>query len=287
MPGHAPAFFRMSKPTERGFLIHTCHDPYGQMAIFDREGMRSLYFDSGACQSSLRLSDPTALVLAYTQSMLAGLLFRPLPQRILLIGLGGGALARFLHHHLPSTQIVCVETRAVVVELAHAYFGLPVSSRLRIQIGEGADYMRVAKEREFDMILIDAFDSAGVHSSVCTPEFHADCRRSLRPGGVLAINLWNTPEAPCKQQLDAIKAGFAGQILRLPVEQRANLIALGLDQQQTRQTLKQLCTTAQQLTDQLGIDFGKYLRKLQHCNRAELRSGLSAQAESFSQTVHR
>jgi len=266
----------MRKQTERGLLIHTSRDEHGQMQIFDREGIRSLYFDSGACQSSLQLSDPTTLILGYTQCMLAGLLFRPTPQQILLIGLGGGALARFLHHHLPAAQIVCVETRTAVVELAQTYFDLPDSSRLHIHIGDGAAYLRTARDGAFDLILVDAFDSAGVHASVCTAEFHADCRRSLRADGVLGINLWNTPEAPCKQQVDAIKTGFASQVLRLPVEKRANLIALGLGIPQTRQTLKQLHGAAQLLTEQLAIDFTKYLRTLQHQNSAELRQGVTA-----------
>ena len=189
--GACPGFFRMRNQIEAGLLIHTARDEHGQMQIFDREGIRSLYFDSGACQSSLP-TDPTRLILGYTQCMLAGLLFRPTPERILLIGLGGGAHARFLHHHLPAAQIVCVETRTAVVELAQTYFNLPESSRLHIHIGDGAAYLRTAQDGAFDLILVDAFDSAGVHASVCTAEFHANCRRSLRADGILTINLWNT-----------------------------------------------------------------------------------------------
>ena len=280
MPGLAPAFFRMHKLANRGLLVHTAHDEHGQIAIFDRDGIRSLYFESGACQSSLLLTDPISLVLGYTQCMLAGLLFHPNPKRILLIGLGGGALARFLHHHFTRAEIVCVETRHSVVELAQKYFDLPTSARLRIHTGDGAAYLRSTDAPAFDMILVDAFDSSGVHPSVSTAGFYADCRRSLDVGGALTVNLWNTPTAPCEQQLAAIKLGFSGQILRLPVEKRANLIALGLTKNQTRQTLKQLNSTAQQLTTRFEIDFGKYLDGLQRSNSTELRRGTAAQMES-------
>lgn len=261
----------MRRLNDRGTQVHVSHDEEGRLEVFDRDNVRSLYFDSGACQSSLCLDDPTALVLGYTRSMLAALLFRPAPQRILLIGLGGGALARFLLKHLPAARIDCVETRSSVVALAHEYFHLPVSPRLHIHINDGAAYLNTCGDRQFDMILVDAFDGGGIHSSVCTTAFYEDCRRALSQGGALSANLWNTPESPCEPLLDAIGTGFAGQVLRLPVEQRANLIALGLDRARTHQDIKRLRGSAQQLADTLGVDFTKQLQRLQHYNGTVLR----------------
>ncbi|MBI5461405.1 MAG: fused MFS/spermidine synthase [Gammaproteobacteria bacterium] len=267
----------MRRLTDRGAQIYATCDEEGRLEIFDRDGIRSLYFDSGACQSSLCLDAPNTLVLGYTRSMLATLLFHPEPRRILLIGLGGGALARFLLQHRPAAQIHCVETRPSVVALAHDFFYLPRSPRLHIHIDDGAAFLRTCQDRDFDTILVDAFDGSGIHPSVCAPEFYADCRRVLTPGGALSVNLWNTPASPCKPLLDAITEGFAGQILRLPVEQRANLIALGLDTPRTQQDLKQLRGSAQQLTESLGLDYSKQLRSLQHHNGAMLRRDVAAQ----------
>jgi spermidine synthase len=209
--------------------------------------------------------------------MLAGLLFQPNPKRILLIGLAAA-------HSRDSCIIMLRAQRSYAwshaVELAQKYFDLPTSARLRIHTGDGATYLRSLDTSAFDMILVDAFDSSGVHPSVCTVEFYADCRRTLSTGGTLTVNLWNTPSAPCEQQLTAIKLGFSGQILRLPVDKRANLIALGLTENQTRQTLKQLGSIAQQLTTRLEIDFGKYLVSLQRSNSSELRRGTTALMES-------
>ncbi|MBI5040560.1 MAG: fused MFS/spermidine synthase [Gammaproteobacteria bacterium] len=277
----------MRKLTDRGVQIYAAHDEEGRLEIFDRDGVRSLYFDSGACQSSLRLNAPTTLVLAYTRSMLAALLFRPEPRRILLIGLGGGALARFLLQHRPAAQLHCVETRSSVVTLAHDFFHLPSAPHLHMHINDGAAFLRRCGDQEFDMILVDAFDGGGIHPNVCAPEFHTDCRRVLTEGGVLSVNLWNTPEAPCKPLLDAIEQGFGGQILQLPVEERANLIALGLDKPRTQQDLKLLRESAQQLTETLGLDFTKQLRSLRHRNSAVLRRGITPRPDSLSRTIRR
>lgn len=250
----------------RGTVIVTQRDDEGLLEVIDRDGVRSLYFGTGACQSSMTLDDPTALTLGYTRNMLAALLFQTAPKKILLIGLGGGSLARFLLHHLPATQLDCVETRPAVVELAHRYFQLPDHALLKIHIGDGATFVANCPERQYDLILIDAFDSIGVHPSVCRPEFHRAARRALAPNGVLSMNLWITPGAPYDSLLKIVAAGFAGQILRLPVEHRTNLIALGLDKPHTRQDLKSLRELAQELAARYGLDFPKQLRSIRHHN---------------------
>lgn len=257
--------------TDRGTLIFALRDPEGLMEVIDQDGIRSLYFGTRARQSSMRLADPAELTLEYTRSMLAALLFQPQPRRILLIGLGGGSLARFLLRHLPSTQIDCVETRAGVIDLARRYFALPDTQRLTIHIADGAEFLRNAPEGHYDLILVDAFDSEGVHPSVCTREFHADCRRALSDNGVLSINLWITPGSGSRNILKDMEQGFAKPVLRLPVEQRANLVALAPVRNVSRKDLKQLRAPARDLAARFGLDFPGQLRRLEHANTGLIR----------------
>ena len=66
------------------------------------------------------LRDPSALDLEYTQTMMGFLLFLPQPQRIAMIGLGGGSLAKFCHRYLPRTRIQVVEINPHVIALRDA-----------------------------------------------------------------------------------------------------------------------------------------------------------------------
>lgn len=257
--------------TDRGTLIFALRDSEGLIEVIDLEGTRSLYFGTRARQSSMLLYAPATLALGYTRSMLAALLFQPQPRNILLIGLGGGSLARFLVQHLPEAQIDCVETRPSVIELARRYFHLPDTQQLEIHIGDGAEFLCDCPEQSFDLILVDAFDSSGVHPSVCPASFYADCRRALTPEGVLSVNLWATPGAPFKNILAEMEQGFGSQILRLPVEQHANLIALGLSTVRSRKELKLLREPARELSTRFGLDFPKLLRGLEHYNSGVLR----------------
>ena len=85
------------------------------------------------------------------------------------------------------------------------------------------------------------------------------------------MNLWTTPGAPLKTVLGNLERGFAGQVLRLPVEQRANLIALGLDQSYSRHDLKALRNPARELEQRLALNLPKQLRSLIHYNSALMR----------------
>ncbi|MEW6690321.1 MAG: spermidine synthase, partial [Pseudomonadota bacterium] len=68
------------------------------LVVSEERGVRHLHIGGEAIQSAMRLADPWALELEYTRCMLTFLLFHPAPRRALMIGLGGGSLAKFFHH---------------------------------------------------------------------------------------------------------------------------------------------------------------------------------------------
>jgi spermidine synthase len=57
--------------------------------------------------------------------MMGFLLFVRPPSRALLIGLGGGSLAKFIYHRLPETRIQAVEVNPRVVAIARQQFHVP------------------------------------------------------------------------------------------------------------------------------------------------------------------
>src|SRR3569623_1128458 len=77
---------------------------YARPFIIDDGETRQLQFTLEFIQSSKRIDDPFALDIAYTRMMLAFVLFVPNPGHVLRVGLGGGALAKFWHRHLPRAR---------------------------------------------------------------------------------------------------------------------------------------------------------------------------------------
>src|SRR5690606_153767 len=79
------------------------------IAVSDSRGVRMLHVGGEAIQSAMRLDDPFALALDYTRCMMSFLLFVPQPRDALMIGLGGGSLAKFFHRRLRQTRVRAVE----------------------------------------------------------------------------------------------------------------------------------------------------------------------------------
>ncbi|XP_048777270.2 eEF1A lysine and N-terminal methyltransferase-like isoform X2 [Ostrea edulis] len=61
-----------------------------------------------------------------------------------LIGLGGGGLPNFLHHHIPQIEIDSVDIDPAVVELAKKWFGYQEDQRQRAHVADGMKFVQDA-----------------------------------------------------------------------------------------------------------------------------------------------
>jgi spermidine synthase len=252
-----------------GTVIHRSQDGRGTIEVVDDGHTRSLHFGNAVRQSATDLSRPEYLVLTYTRAMMSSLLFKPSPCRVLLIGLGGGSLAKFLLHHFPHCSIDAVEHRDLVVKLAHGYFSLPEDQRLRIHVMDGADFvqsMASVSSGCYDLILIDAYDNAGMDDNMGEKLFIRACYALLSADGLLAINLWGRDQPRYNQVLRTLQQCFAAKPLLLPSEGTTNVIAMALHQTNHRSLLKTAEARAKALEDQTGLELVRFSRALRKQN---------------------
>lgn len=250
-------------------LIHQRITDDGIIEIVQEKTNRSLYFGSNAKQSEMDITQPERLVLSYTQAMMAGLLFFPEPENVLLIGLGGGSLARFLLHHFPDCNIDVVEFRADVVHLAYGYFCLPEDKRLHIHIGDGRDYLlaNCETEKRYDLILVDAFDHDGVAESIKSIRFFEACRDALGNDGITVVNLWNNHNDDYAETMANLESAFKDDVLDMPVKDKGNVIAFAINPRSGIPSFRTLKPIAEALEQRLNLSFGTYLRELRRHNR--------------------
>jgi spermidine synthase len=149
---------------------------------------QSLHFTIDEVQSRMQLRQPDALTLPYTRTMMGVLLFCAAPARIMMIGLGGGSLAKFCYRHLPAARIDVVEINPHVVELRAAFQVPADDARLQVTVGDGARFVARVRQQT-DVLLVDGYDPAGVAAALCSDRFYRDAHAALRPGGVMAVNL--------------------------------------------------------------------------------------------------
>jgi spermidine synthase len=151
---------------------------------------RTLEFAAGEVQSDMRLSDPTGLVLAYCRAIMCFALFVPRPRHILMVGLGGGSLAKFCYRHFPATQITVLEVRADVIALRGEFAVPPDDARFRVVHADAAIWL-AQFDGSADVLVVDGFERGGLPAALGTARFYSHCRRALADGGVLVANIFS------------------------------------------------------------------------------------------------
>ena len=116
----------MSAPAD-----HPAQDPHSPPLVRTEGDRRTLEFSPGDIQSEMRLSRPDALVLAYARAMMCFALFVPHPRHIVMVGLGGGSLAKFCYRRFPRARITVLELRADVIALRGQFHVPPRRSAAR------------------------------------------------------------------------------------------------------------------------------------------------------------
>lgn len=201
-------------------------DPTGlplPVARLRRQGDHvSLQFRRGQTQSRMRGDRPDELLVDYTRTMLAALLWQPRPERIGVIGLGGGSQVKFLHRHLPCAALEVVENHPGVIALRRD-FGIPDDdARLQVVLDDGARFI-AARPQRYPVLLVDGYDDRGIPEALSTPAFHRACRDALVPGGVLSSNLHCKDPAPWVARLT--EAFGADHVLVVGEERMDNHVA--------------------------------------------------------------
>jgi spermidine synthase len=229
--------------------------------VVEERGVRSLHLGTGAIQSSMKLTRPWDLELAYTRAMMAYLLFVPEPDKVLMIGLGGGSLAKFIRKHRPQTRITAVELNPQVVSAARGHFFLPPDDEtLHVLIDDGAVYMP-AHPQSADVILLDGYDAGNQVESLATPGFYQACRSALKQGGILSVNLWGQDKGFTDYFARLVEA-FDGQVCSMSIQGKTNVVVLAINGEGGSSRLENALAGAAHASKDWGLDLLRYAREL-------------------------
>jgi spermidine synthase len=240
----------------------------GSVYVTEKFGVRSLHVGSDTIQSSMRLARPNDLELAYTRSMMGFLLFNPAPRRVLMVGLGGGSLAKFVYYRLPEAATEVLEINPDVVAIARRYFQVPAGDeRLTVRVCDGAEFI----EREgpgYDAILVDGYDDDTQPEALCSRKFYLSCRRRLDRGGVMAVNLWGS-DRRFDEYVERVESAFPAATLCLPAEKPGNVVMFAFRDPPGDLRWDALEARAVELEPRFGLEFSRFVRGLRRMNRCD------------------
>jgi spermidine synthase len=189
--------------------------------VRERKGKLSLHFDTAGVQSLMDMEQPNRLMLGYTRSMMGFLLFHPQPGHIGMIGLGGGSLQKYCYWYLPESRISVAEISTEVIALRDRFSIPKDDTRFRVFCEDGAEFVRRQRE-EFDVLVVDGFDSAGQPPELCTQAFYDNCCNALVDDGILVVNICDSKDSILVRRM---KRSFEGRVLVVDGEDTSNTIA--------------------------------------------------------------
>ena len=140
-------------PQSKFEILKIIRSPYNHIYVVQNGKEREMWFkgsDGFFLQSRIDENRVNPLVLVYSRMMIASLLFQPAPERILIVGLGGGVLSSLLRKWYPKAFIDVVEIDRDVIQVAREFFFVNEDPRYRVINGDG----RIFVQNQVGMIVL-------------------------------------------------------------------------------------------------------------------------------------
>lgn len=238
--------------------------------VIEDEDYIFLEFDGRAIQGKMNKKHPDFLVLAYLHVMNWGLLLAEKIDHIGVVGLGGGAIPKWLINRTKCRLVSVAEIDDRVIALAER-FRIPTSdARLHIKSEAGEQFVKT-RRNQFDVLYVDGFDGDGVPAALKSDAFYNDVKHALKSEGVAIVNIGTDLDALAvlktvfDQQLYVVKSPFNAQMVvyALPTNRlldRAVLAERALFLEQTTrdqfyQGIKMFCPLYGFTPDKLTVEF--------------------------------
>ena len=203
-------------------------------------GYRQLIFDgrfdgTDAIQSEMNLSDHEELTLSYSRHIMTVLPMVQKIKRILIVGLGGACMQRYLYKLLPGATIETAELDPEIRNVAARYFFFKEDARQIVHLGDGRTFIENSKDK-YDIIFLDAFSATSIPYRLATQEFLKAVRNRLADGGIACANLWDAeadyPDmvktySTVFPELHTVKCASSGNSILLALPKSSNLTVKG------------------------------------------------------------
>jgi spermidine synthase len=108
------------------------------------------------------------------------------PQKILILGLGGGTIASIVRKNWVDTEIDGVDIDPVIIDLGNKYLGLKKHSVNQI-VSDGFLFLEKS-DAKYDLICLDTYQGDSFPEKFESKEFLALVRKSLNESGVCIVN---------------------------------------------------------------------------------------------------
>ena len=246
--------------------IHEERSKYRDITVTEVGNRRCLLFNvhrGDRNQTCVLVNDKQRLVFDYTRMSFAGLLLNDRPERILVIGLGGGSIPMTFSELFPDARIDVVEIDEAVARVAERFFFFEATENMSVLIDDGRPFIKRAgiRQEKYDYIVLDAFSGDYIPEHMLTREFLDEVRNIMRPGSVLVANTFSTSRLYDHESVTYQRA--FGEFFNFKLPSSGNRIIIA--QLEPLPSRKKLVAKARSLADRLkkyGIPILRYPSRL-------------------------
>ena len=215
-------------------------------------------------QTCKDLRQPRRMQFSYTRMMMAALLLVEAPERILMVGLGGGTLPMALQELYPEAIIDALEIDPAVVRVAREYFEFESNDRLLVHEMDARVFTKRALKRDFryDLILLDAYNGDYIPEHLIPKEYLEENRQLLTPRGVLAANTFAISDLYDHES--ATYSAVFGRFYNFKVWNSANRVILARPSGMPEDvaSLEQRAATLAPTLKPYGVPIERYVKRL-------------------------
>ncbi|HHJ35755.1 MAG TPA: hypothetical protein ENJ87_08305 [Gammaproteobacteria bacterium] len=246
--------------SDREQLLFRSDTRYGLVEVWQWGDQRWLNIDAIE-QSRIILTQADQLLSPLHHAFLAVLLFIDTPEKILLAGMGGGALARYLHHVDPAIGGDAVEINKTVSRVAEQFFDFP-EKKWSISIDDIQQWQGTA----YSLIVADIAEKMLTPVWLTSEKTLLQLKQQLSDHGVLVMNLLVSDAQSFAQILFSIRKIFGHRTLCLTVPDHKNIVIFAFNQQPKYASSDMLSLRLKPLAGIWKLDFMSLLQRLKNDN---------------------
>jgi spermidine synthase len=195
--------------------------------------------------------------------MLAGMIFVETPKRVLLAGVGGGAIARYFSGCFPEVKGEAVEISEVISQIAQDFFEFPNTKNWQLVTADIGDYVQHCQYK-YDLIVIDIAIEQQTPKWILDRKFLQRCRSLLTENGHIALNLLVDDGEDFQQALSIIRDTFDKNTACLSLTKYRNTVVFAFNNSPKQPT--NMTAHLSKLDALWGIEFSEFYRQMLHDN---------------------
>lgn len=232
--------------------------------IEQEKGQWLLKFDSDleAIQSAIDPDNPQQLIMQNLQYLMGILLFIPPPEKILMLGVGGGSLIHFLRHYLPEATITGIEYNGELLSIAQKQMGLPGPDETLEYVVSDAQAFIGQCQDQYDLIIVDLFDGGISPDWALQKDFTEKLKNRLSKQGALAYNLVVETEDDFSRFYQTLRLAFQQQTLYMDTEEYENILVYAANFPSQQKSIEDFITLAQTGSEKYDIPFNHILSRI-------------------------